>query len=77
MKRRQRPIDRIAYRRPEAAAALGVGVTTFDQWVSSGLMPKPIRVGGCVLWDAAEILAAWHAIATSESVDSPNEWDAD
>ena len=72
----RRPIERIAYRRNEAAAALGVSANTFDNWVQSGKMPKPVRVGGCVLWDATQIQACWQMMADGAAVDSNNPWDA-
>ena len=37
--------------RLEAAAYVGVGVTTFDGMVGRGELPTPIRIGARVLWD--------------------------
>jgi predicted DNA-binding transcriptional regulator AlpA len=72
----KRPIERLAYRRTEAAAALGVSANTFDTWVQNGLMPRPIHVGGCVLWDAAQLQVCWQMLAEGSAVDSANPWDA-
>jgi len=61
----KRPIDRIAYRRPEAAAALGISETKFREWEARGLMPVPFKIDGVTLYDAAEVIAAWDAMRTS------------
>lgn len=58
----KRPIDRIAYRSPEAAAALGVSERTFREWVTRGLMPAPFTIDRITLYDAAEVIAAWDAM---------------
>lgn len=63
---RERTITRLAYRRDEAAAALAISTTTFDVWVSQGLMPKPRRVAGVTLWDARAIEQAWMQIASPD-----------
>lgn len=73
----KRPIERLAYRRDEAAAALGVSLTKFEELVRDGLMPKPVRVRGCVLYDAHQLAVHWQAILAGESasVDSTNPYD--
>lgn len=71
----KRPISRLAYRRDEAAASLGVSPTKFDEWVKDGRMPKPIRVDNCVLWDANELSAAWYSLANGGTAVEKNEWD--
>jgi predicted DNA-binding transcriptional regulator AlpA len=38
-------------RRDEAAAYLGIGPTKFDDWVSRGLLPRPKKQDGVVIWD--------------------------
>lgn len=75
MRELKRPIERLAYRRDEAAAALGVSPSTFDELVKAGQMPKPIRLRGCVLWRAHSLETALAAIENSDGVDSRNEWD--
>lgn len=72
----KRPIERLAYRRTEAAAVLGVSANTFDTWVQDGLMPRPIRVGACVLWDAEQLHFCWKLLAEGAAVDTANPWDA-
>lgn len=75
MSRETRQVQRLAYRRDEAADAVGVSVSTFDQWVKDGLMPKPRKIGGVVLWDVRSVNAAWDVIQGREPVDSSNPWD--
>lgn len=59
-----RHADTIAYaprglRREEAARYIGVGASKFDQMVADRLMPKPKKVGGCVIWDRIALDAAF------------------
>lgn len=77
MKALKRPIVRLAYRRDEAAAVLGVSVTKFEEWVRLGRMPKPVKVDGCTLFDAGQIEVAWQAMMAGEtaSFDSRSEYD--
>ncbi len=70
----KRPIKRIAYRRDEAAAVLGIGTTKFDNWVKRGLLPRPIKIDDVVLYDAQALSEAWARIAGRESVDAPTGW---
>lgn len=70
----KRPIERLAYRRDEAAAALGVSVSTFDDWVVDGLVPKPLKIGGVRLWDKKALETAWDKIAGR--VDAGSGWQA-
>lgn len=58
----KRPIERIAYRRPEAAAALGISETKFRDLEARGLMPQPYKLDDMTLFDAGEVLDAWNAI---------------
>jgi excisionase family DNA binding protein len=54
--------ERLALRPKEAARSLGVGLTTFNAWVAAGRMPRPVKVGRVVLFDATEIEQAWLAM---------------
>jgi predicted DNA-binding transcriptional regulator AlpA len=38
-------------RRDDAAAYLSLGTTKFDEWVARGLLPKPKKKDGVVVWD--------------------------
>jgi predicted DNA-binding transcriptional regulator AlpA len=67
--------DHLAYpprglRAARAAAYIGVSPTSFLQLVADGLMPKPKRVRGMVLWDRLEIDAAFESLGP-EKQDEP------
>lgn len=66
---REASINRLAYRRDEAAASLAISPSTFDSWILRGLMPKGRRIGGVTLWDAENLRAAW--VALSEVGEDP------
>ncbi|SIP89701.1 hypothetical protein SAMN05880590_10166 [Rhizobium sp. RU35A] len=72
-------LQRIALRREEAAATLGISPSTFDGWVRTGMMPQAVKVGGVALWDAEKVRSAWCSLqdaAERESVDDgPNPFD--
>ncbi len=70
-----RPIPRIALRRTEAAASIGLSPSKFDQLVRDGRMPKPKRIDGAVLWDFESIRLAWLSLP-EEGEGGPNEWDS-
>jgi predicted DNA-binding transcriptional regulator AlpA len=59
--------------RLDAAQYLGVGTTTFDNMVKEGTMPKPLRLGGRVVWDVHAIDAAFDRLAAPST---NNPWDA-
>ena len=73
----KRPIERLAYRRPEAAAAVGVSETKFADWEQRGLMPPAIFVDGCRLYDAEQLRQAWQALKDGipAEFDSANPYD--
>lgn len=48
-----RIVTRIAYDRPEAAAALGMGITSFESYVAPHI--RSIRVGRMVLYPVREL----------------------
>lgn len=50
---RDRP-DRLL-RDTEAATMLGIGRSTFHRWVSSGDLPRPVKMGGCTRWWQSEL----------------------
>jgi predicted DNA-binding transcriptional regulator AlpA len=63
--------DHLAYpprgmRAPRAAAYVGVSPSTFLTLVSDGLMPKPKRVRGMVLWDRFELDAAFESLGPEQ-----------
>lgn len=65
-------------RRVEAAAYIGVSPSTFDKMVARGVMPKPKRFRGLVIWDRWQIDEAFSAIPNDGEVAEPpaNPWDA-
>lgn len=62
-------------RRWEAAAYAGVSPTKFDGWVQRGIMPAPLRVDGCVIWDIRMLDAAFDALVSSQQLESDTCWD--
>lgn len=61
---------RIALRRDEAAAALSISPTTFDEWVKERKLPAPHRIGRVVLWDMAELVDAWQLLIDASDGDT-------
>lgn len=59
--------------RIQSAAYIGIGPTKFDELVEAGVMPKPKRIGGRVIWDRRRLDEAFSALPGDEE---PNEWDA-
>jgi excisionase family DNA binding protein len=48
--------------RVEAAAFIGVSVTTFDDLVRKGTMPQPRMIGSRLVWHRAELEKAFAAL---------------
>lgn len=66
--------DQLAYpprglRAERAAAYVGVSKTTFLELVEDGVMPKPIKLRGCMVWDRLKIDAAIESM-TDDKVNS-------
>jgi hypothetical protein len=59
-------------RRESAAAWIGVSPTKFDELVRTGLMPRPKRVDGCVIWDRYRLDDAFDALPDEGAC---NPWD--
>jgi predicted DNA-binding transcriptional regulator AlpA len=53
-------------RRTEAAAYIGVSPTLFDRMIAEGLMPRPKRVAGRVIWDRVLLDEAFAAIPSDD-----------
>lgn len=53
-------------RRVEAAAYIGVSPSLFDWMMAEGLMPKPKRVGGRVIWDRLQLDEAFASIPNDD-----------
>jgi predicted DNA-binding transcriptional regulator AlpA len=70
----------IGFSREQAAAFIGIGATLFDRLIADGRMPDARLIGGRLVWDVAEVAAAFRSLPhRSESVDgkagSGNPWD--
>lgn len=72
---RLRSQPRRGLRRTEAAAFIGVSPTKFDDWVENGIMPKPKRQDGVVVWDIVALDAAFEALPDDSSAAGKSAWD--
>ena len=68
-------IEPLALAREDAASMVGIGCTLFDQKVADGTFPKPLRIGGSVLWDVAGLRRAWKRFADAHGEPDVNPWD--
>lgn len=57
--------------REQAAAYIGVGVTTFDRMIRDGLMPRPIRIYGRTVWHLRKLEAAFAALDAEDNDNDP------
>ena len=64
-------LPRFAVRRDEAAAAVAVSATKFDEWVADGRMPKGRKIDGVVLWDVGELWASWLDLRDGVTIKNP------
>ncbi len=55
--------------RDEASEYLGVGVTLFDDLVSKGQLPEPVKVGARVIWDRLALDRAFEALPSRNTED--------
>lgn len=60
-------------RREEAAIYVGVSARKFDEWVARGVMPKPKRQDGIVLWDVERLGLFFDALPDEEAMIDPSE----
>ena len=58
----------IGLSREEAAAYIGVGASLFDRLISDGRMPQPRPLGERLIWDVAEVTAAFRALPHRDEV---------
>lgn len=66
--------------REQAAAFIGIGATLFDRLIADGRMPDARLIGGRLVWDVAEVAAAFRSLPhRSEPIDDiatkDNPWD--
>jgi predicted DNA-binding transcriptional regulator AlpA len=62
-------------RRVDAADYVGVSPSLFDSWIKDGVLPKPRKRGGVVLWDRFALDAAMEAIFYPEAEAEMAVWD--
>lgn len=70
----------IGVSREQAAEFIGIGATLFDRLIADGRMPDARMLNGRLVWDVAEVAAAFRSLPhRSEAVDanagSGNPWD--
>lgn len=68
---------KIAWREDEAAAALGVSLTTFLELVAEGKMPKPVRIRPRLpRYDCEDVRRAWLALKEAQGAgEDGNDFD--
>lgn len=62
-------------RREEAAVYVGVAPTKFDDWVRRGVMPKPKRQDGVVVWDILRLDSAFDSLPSDGPDERGSAWD--
>lgn len=65
-------IEPISVGRDDAALLLGIGVSTLEQHVSRGLLPRPRQLGGRAVWLVEELRKAAHGLPISELLPPPS-----
>lgn len=60
--------------RVEAAAAVGVSATTFDNLVNAGQMPRPRMIYSRKVWDVDELRAAFKSLPRDGEPEEDQTW---
>ena len=60
-------VPRFALRRDEAAAAVAISPSLFDEWIRQGKMPAGRKRGGVVLWDTREVWESWCKVRDADA----------
>jgi predicted DNA-binding transcriptional regulator AlpA len=60
--------------RVQTAEYIGVSASTLDRMVADGIMPKPIRIYGRVIWDVRAIDASFDALDSGPTEDDDDPW---
>ena len=68
-----RPVPRRGLSRDEAAMYVGVSAGKFDELVSDGRMPRPVRIDGRKVWDIRSLDVAFDALPKDNA--EANSWD--
>lgn len=66
-----RPITPLSVRREEAAAMIGVGLSSFERYVAAGLLPQARQLGGSALWLVEELADCLRNLPTSSLLPPP------
>jgi predicted DNA-binding transcriptional regulator AlpA len=61
--------------RTQAATYVGLGTTFFDELVTDGKFPKPVKIGKRSIWDISELDAAFDSFKDSVAPLEANPWD--
>lgn len=64
-------IEPISVSREDAAAMLGVALSTFEKHVARHTLPQPRQLGGRAVWLVDELRTAAHALPVSELLPPP------
>jgi hypothetical protein len=68
-----RPVPRRGLSRDEAAMYIGISAAKFDEMVTDGRMPTPVRIDARRVWDIRSLDLAFDALAREGP--TPNSWD--
>ena len=69
------PLNPIGLSRIDAARYCGIGVTLFDLQVAEGVLPKPIKMGGRLVYDRRRIDAFFDSFNQTVQPLEVNPWD--
>jgi predicted DNA-binding transcriptional regulator AlpA len=68
-----RPVPRRGLSRDEAAIYIGISPSKFDELVSDGRMPAPVKIDSRKVWDIRHLDLAFDALASENP--TPNSWE--
>jgi predicted DNA-binding transcriptional regulator AlpA len=67
-----RPVPRRGLSRDEAAMYIGISAAKFDELVTDGRMPAPVRIDARKVWDIRYLDLAFDALPREDP--TPNSW---
>jgi predicted DNA-binding transcriptional regulator AlpA len=68
-----RPVPRRGLSRDEAAMYIGISAAKFDEMVTDGRMPAPVRIDARKVWDIHSLDLAFDALPREDP--TRNSWD--
>jgi predicted DNA-binding transcriptional regulator AlpA len=71
---RSKTQPRRGLRRVEAVIYVGISDRKFDECVADGIMPKPKRIDGAVVWDMGELDIYFEALPSDTPPPISDEW---